>query len=273
MKKYPEKFKHLFEYGREGLMRTEEFTPDYLEFGFSEEDVDLLVELVFDEELNALVSNKKNDGKLFAPIHSVMVLGQLKAQKPLKLLLEGLDRDENDDYYKNAVLYYFRKIGNEIIEELVDYFLDDSNTTYNRTLAIEAFDDVPEKSDKVRALLEDAFVIYLKRDSELDDFLNAFAIFALIDLSEDAHIELIRKVYKTKPVNVRYDGDLEEIEMRLGLRTKRDTPKSKNMFGVPFGGFKEDEISKTQISDEKIGRNEPCPCGSGKKYKKCCLDN
>ncbi|MBU3912866.1 MAG: SEC-C domain-containing protein [Nanoarchaeota archaeon] len=22
----------------------------------------------------------------------------------------------------------------------------------------------------------------------------------------------------------------------------------------------------------KIGRNEPCPCGSGKKYKKCCLE-
>lgn len=26
----------------------------------------------------------------------------------------------------------------------------------------------------------------------------------------------------------------------------------------------------TQASSEKIGRNEPCPCGSGKKYKKCC---
>ena len=24
-------------------------------------------------------------------------------------------------------------------------------------------------------------------------------------------------------------------------------------------------------SSTKIGRNEPCPCGSGKKYKKCCL--
>ncbi len=22
--------------------------------------------------------------------------------------------------------------------------------------------------------------------------------------------------------------------------------------------------------EKKIGRNEPCPCGSGKKYKKCC---
>nr|PZN77270.1 MAG: hypothetical protein DIU57_16685 [Pseudomonadota bacterium] len=24
-------------------------------------------------------------------------------------------------------------------------------------------------------------------------------------------------------------------------------------------------------SSPKIGRNDPCPCGSGKKYKKCCL--
>lgn len=23
-------------------------------------------------------------------------------------------------------------------------------------------------------------------------------------------------------------------------------------------------------SEPKIGRNDPCPCGSGKKYKKCC---
>ena len=24
------------------------------------------------------------------------------------------------------------------------------------------------------------------------------------------------------------------------------------------------------IADKKPGRNDPCPCGSGKKYKKCC---
>ncbi len=27
---------------------------------------------------------------------------------------------------------------------------------------------------------------------------------------------------------------------------------------------------KPQEAEKKIGRNEPCPCGSGKKYKKCC---
>lgn len=26
----------------------------------------------------------------------------------------------------------------------------------------------------------------------------------------------------------------------------------------------------TIVKDEKIRRNDPCPCGSGKKYKKCC---
>lgn len=28
--------------------------------------------------------------------------------------------------------------------------------------------------------------------------------------------------------------------------------------------------SGTVVKDKKIGRNEPCPCGSGKKYKQCC---
>ncbi|SHK24747.1 SEC-C motif-containing protein [Tepidibacter formicigenes DSM 15518] len=33
---------------------------------------------------------------------------------------------------------------------------------------------------------------------------------------------------------------------------------------------KEYKFSKTIVKEDKIGRNEPCPCGSGKKYKKCC---
>jgi SWIM/SEC-C metal-binding protein len=27
---------------------------------------------------------------------------------------------------------------------------------------------------------------------------------------------------------------------------------------------------KTRTAEKKAGRNDPCPCGSGKKYKKCC---
>lgn len=31
-----------------------------------------------------------------------------------------------------------------------------------------------------------------------------------------------------------------------------------------------EDASQTPARSQKIGRNEPCPCGSGKKYKKCC---
>lgn len=41
----------------------------------------------------------------------------------------------------------------------------------------------------------------------------------------------------------------------------KDTQKSMVM---------EQKRSHTFVADKKVGRNDPCPCGSGKKYKKCC---
>ena len=34
--------------------------------------------------------------------------------------------------------------------------------------------------------------------------------------------------------------------------------------------YKEQKESGTIRKGKKVGRNDPCPCGSGKKYKKCC---
>jgi len=34
--------------------------------------------------------------------------------------------------------------------------------------------------------------------------------------------------------------------------------------------FLEQRKSGTVVKDKKVGRNDPCPCGSGKKYKHCC---
>ncbi|MCR5368866.1 MULTISPECIES: SEC-C metal-binding domain-containing protein [Eubacterium] len=37
--------------------------------------------------------------------------------------------------------------------------------------------------------------------------------------------------------------------------------------------YKTEKSSHTVVKPQKIGRNDPCPCGSGKKYKKCCGAN
>ena len=37
--------------------------------------------------------------------------------------------------------------------------------------------------------------------------------------------------------------------------------------------YKEQKSSTTIVKDKKVYPNDPCPCGSGKKYKKCCGKN
>ena len=46
--------------------------------------------------------------------------------------------------------------------------------------------------------------------------------------------------------------------------------KDKEMAELQFAGGSSGTIEKKQaVSEKKAGRNDPCPCGSGKKYKKC----
>lgn len=44
-----------------------------------------------------------------------------------------------------------------------------------------------------------------------------------------------------------------------------------NLKPLPDKPFVYNAGEQTVVKEEKIGRNDPCPCGSGKKYKKCCL--
>jgi uncharacterized protein YecA (UPF0149 family) len=41
---------------------------------------------------------------------------------------------------------------------------------------------------------------------------------------------------------------------------------------VPYGFGLYSDTDQSDKVKKKIGRNDPCPCGSGKKYKKCCLN-
>ncbi|MDH5544315.1 MAG: YchJ family metal-binding protein [Gammaproteobacteria bacterium] len=36
--------------------------------------------------------------------------------------------------------------------------------------------------------------------------------------------------------------------------------------------FSGKSLQAPKKKDERVGRNDPCPCGSGKKYKKCCMN-
>ncbi|HEX20435.1 MAG TPA: hypothetical protein ENG78_06420 [Acidiferrobacteraceae bacterium] len=71
------------------------------------------------------------------------------------------------------------------------------------------------------------------------------------------------------------DHGVVEFEARFNIMGKqsflREYSEFKKKDGRWFyydGNMIED--NKTQVRSNKTGRNEPCPCGSGVKYKKCC---
>jgi hypothetical protein len=63
-------------------------------------------------------------------------------------------------------------------------------------------------------------------------------------------------------------GDPDVIALKAGITREQ-------LFRMRDDLLAQAEQKRTELTDiplEKIGRNEPCPCGSGKKYKHCCLE-
>jgi preprotein translocase subunit SecA len=60
----------------------------------------------------------------------------------------------------------------------------------------------------------------------------------------------------------------------LTAELDRQLTEAAALFPQVLRGEKQVEVKKAQPlrrAEGEPGRNDPCPCGSGKKYKKCCL--
>ncbi len=80
----------------------------------------------------------------------------------------------------------------------------------------------------------------------------------------DTFLDMIQRikediVEKLCMVQIRQEEDLPESE-----------PQQRQDYVMSHGGGQAEEKTTKKREGQKIGRNDPCPCGSGKKYKKCC---
>ncbi len=60
----------------------------------------------------------------------------------------------------------------------------------------------------------------------------------------------------------------EDYEARLEARRAKQLRDQQLQRGPTQKKAEKPQTVKRQTA--KVGRNDPCPCGSGKKYKKCC---
>jgi len=61
----------------------------------------------------------------------------------------------------------------------------------------------------------------------------------------------------------------ETISLLYRVRVEQNMPKREQV-AQPANATHGEAVRKPVVKGEKVGRNDPCPCGSGRKYKKCC---
>lgn len=116
---------------------------------------------------------------------------------------------------------------------------------------------------------------YGQKDPLIEYKRDAFEMFT--ELLENINRLAIERLFKVRVAPQPQELSPQESKYRevhrekggYGVTAKGEGPKipqPKPQPRRPTGAPK----PKTVVKDEKIGRNDPCPCGSGKKYKKCC---
>jgi preprotein translocase subunit SecA len=101
---------------------------------------------------------------------------------------------------------------------------------------------------------------YGQKDPLVEFKKEAFTLFE--DMMARIDEETVRYLYLVQPV--RPEDEARELERR----------QQRQQRNLQFqAGPAQAEAPKPVRSGAKVGRNDPCPCGSGKKYKKCCGKN
>jgi len=276
----------LFSLGRNGIMYRDNQI-DYIEkYGFCEEDIEKLFALATDMEIYHYdYSDMKEDEGLefYAVVHAWHVLSQLEVAKAKQLFVdwfESYDFDNPDDWMISVFRVLIRPYRSEMFDYITSYVQDPSHSEWVRMEYIEVIKDMYEAKE---INLEQLNIFLDKVLSTSDNpIVNTGAISVCMDHRLTEHHERIKRCFEQKAVDIDHIGDLEDVEIEMGLRTERETERELTELQKAFEPFREDfdrilgmqeEGATPYISTEpKIGRNDPCPCGSGKKYKKCCMN-
>jgi SEC-C motif/Protein of unknown function (DUF1186)/PBS lyase HEAT-like repeat len=209
-------------------------------------------------------------------VYALRALGQLRAVDAVAPILAFMSEAGDDEVMAEEVPVVLSLIGAAAIPVIAQFLCDLPTTVPPTIRAMEGLKKIAQRHPACRGECVMALTRVLKRHSQVDRSINGFAIWNLIDLAATEAMDTIRQAFQHKSVDISIVGDEEDVEIALKLRTRRSRPRPDFRIAVP--GWSEcsdveQVLSRTGTTRRTInvGRNDPCPCGSGKKYKKCCL--
>ncbi len=251
-------------------------------------------------------SQRKVEGRNFSIRKSVLDFDDVMSQQRMTIysqrakVLNGEDISENiksmikETIDDNVATYCSDELPeNWNLIGLREHFANMLTTEEDFNYTIDDLNNI-EKRDITKLLNERAEALYKQREAALGENMREVERICLLKTVDtkwmdhiDAMEELKRGIYlrgyaqRDPVVEYRIEGfamfdemiaaireDTARLVLTVKVRTEAPLEREQVIKPLPENFGANTPVKKDMT--QKVGRNDPCPCGSGKKYKKCC---
>ena len=259
-----------------------ELFDDILTYG--QEAVAPLIEIVAQYPVSGL---EEDERKYYAAYHAINLLGELRAPEAIDTILTL--RNEDDDWIDDLLPKSMAQIGRPAIEPIRRALFDPDTSAYGGARVANALELIAERDPEFRDECVGILIERLDADNPREDQYELRG-FIIADLAHMRAVEALPSIHRAFDEDLvdlfvvsRDDVDLlmERPEGTTAIEAMR--PKMESMtspdrmaaleaivHGAPAAMPQQGTRTHQSLPfGRKVGRNEPCPCGSGKKYKRC----
>jgi len=237
-------------------------------------------------------------------LHAIFLLMEIRAEDSLPKLLAFLECDDDfldywlGDHITSTLWQAIYVLGFSNTPMLQKFLMKQGVDTYAKSSTSEALCQMvlhhPEKREEVLKVYQQTLIFFTNATLDDDivdsDFLG-LTISDTIDCKLHELKPVIETLFELEYVSTGISGNYKEVEKAFSRKDKFSRKRDiHNIFDLyadittTWAGYTEEKdggddydnylptFNQQPIIADKIGRNDPCPCGSGKKYKKCCID-
>ncbi len=231
-------------------------------FNFGKNDPDPLLTLLMDENMDDMVRTE-----IFEALVQLVLHGFLQREKLISC-------------YHHLIELYLNKLDNDLF--IPTYFLTmlvAKATDLNNSPLIEKAKPLFD-ANKIDVSYFGSYENHLK---EINTWAHEYSIRHFPKDLKDYFSGNYLKLNKTKPLSAEekslFSEDYEDgfetflLDCMISVfKREKFDDEDADYDHAPETGVKNYVTHKPVVNSNKIGRNDPCPCGSGKKFKKCCIN-
>ena len=242
------------------------------------------------------------------PLHAIFLLSELKSEESLLVILKVLSQHREyyefyfGDYLSDGLWEPLFNIANNKLKELEKFMEQPGKHTYAKSMWFMLVEQVvmhqPERKEEVVKWYESLIDFYNNctiEDNIIDSDLLGLLIWSYVDIMADKKAvvnakSLFDKGWVSTSICGTYEDLFKEDLTSNRLRKEKllNIDERYDEILNTWNGYKEEDddyghlrdnsewfdqpYNEPVVKEKKVGRNDPCPCGSGKKYKKCCLN-